>query len=156
MWIYVMKTRQGYSLVELVVIVLILAALAFVAVPRLQFGALHRQQADTVARKIATDLRLTRTLAITDAVTNTDGFALNMIGSSPFTGYQIVDLSDSSVIDSHTIDSVISCTGGGKFEFGPLGNLKDGSDTQLSVSAEEKTFTITVVTATGTVKLVEN
>lgn len=150
------KKRKAYSLVEMITVVLIMAALAFIAVPRLQYGALHRQQADTVARKIVTDLRRTRSRAILYAVQNTDGFALNMTGSAPYTGYQIVDLSDSSVIDSHDIDSAISCTGGSQFEFGPLGNLKDGSDTQLTISAEGKTFTITIIPATGTVECTEN
>ena len=144
-------------MVELIIIVVIVAALTLIAVPRLGFTALRRKQADTVAKKIVTDLRRTRRLAISDAATNTDGFALNMTGGSPYTGYEIEDLSTSTIITNGTfsIDSAISCTGGANFQFGPLGNLKDGSGTQLTVSAEEKTFTITVISATGTVKCTE-
>lgn len=152
------KKIKAFSMVELIIIVVIVAALTFMAVPRLGFTALRRKQADTVAKKIITDLRRTRRLAISDAANNTDGFALNMTGSSPYTGYEIEDLSTSTIITNGTfsIDSAISCTGGANFQFGPLGNLKDGSATQLTVEAEEKTFTITVISATGTVKCTEN
>ena len=146
---------KAFSLVELIIIVAIVAALAFIAVPRLQFAAL---QADTVARKIVTNLRRTRRLAISDAANNTNGFALNMTGGSPYTGYEIEDLSTSTIITNGTfsIDSAISCTGEANFQFGPLGNLKSGIDAQLTVEAEDKTFTITVIEATGTVKCVES
>jgi len=150
------KAYKAYSLVELILVVLILAALASIAVPRLQFAAVHQKDADTTARKIVTDLRRTRSRAILYARDKPAGFALNMTGSDPYTGYRIIDLSDSNVIDSHTIDSSITCTGGSQFEFGPLGNLIDGSDTQLNVSGGGKSFTITIVSATGMVKCTED
>ena len=143
-------------MVELIIIVAIVAALTFIAVPRLGFTTLRSKQADTVAKKIITDLRRTRRLAISDAANNTDGFALNMTGDSPYTGYEIVNLKPpSATVDSHTIDSAIRCTGEANFQFGPLGNLKAESDAQLAVEAGDKTFTITVIEATGTVKCTE-
>lgn len=151
-----MKSRKAYSLIELIIVVAIIAAIALVAVPRLQYAAVHRQKAQTVAHKIVTDLRRTRSLAILHAADNNDGFALNMVGSAPYTSYRIVNLHDSSVVDSHTIDSAISCTGGAQFKFGPLGNLKDESGTQLIVSAQGKICTVTVTAATGMIKCVEN
>ena len=152
------KKIKAFSMVELIIIVVIVAALTFMAVPRLGFTALRRKQAGTVAKKIVTDLRRTRRLAISDAANNTDGFALNMTGSSPYTGYEIEDLSTSTTITNGTfsIDSAVSCTGGANFQFGPLGNLKAESDTQLTVADEGKTFTITIISATGTVKCTEN
>lgn len=150
-----MKNRfKAHTLVELIIIVVILGAVAFIAVPRLQFGAVYRKQADTVAKKIVTDLRRARRLAISDAASNTDGFALNRTGST----YEIVDLSDSTTIPNGTfsIDSKISCSGGTSFRFGPLGNLKTGSDSQLTVSASGKTFTISITPATGMIQCTEN
>ncbi len=143
------KTRAAYSLVELLGVVVLLAIIAAVAVPRLNFSATSKLEADTVARKIVTDLRRTRRLAISDAASNTTGFALNMTGSSPYTGYDIENLSTAETVDSHTIDPDLDCSGGADFQFGPLGNLKAGSDTQLTISASGKTFTITITTATG-------
>ena len=144
--------RKGHSLVELIIIVLILGALTFVAVPRLQYAAIYRKQAHTTAKKIATALRRTRMLAISNAAGNSDGYALNITSSS----YEIVDLSDSSQVDSYQINSKVSCSGGTSFQFGPLGNLKTGSDTQLTVSAQGRSFTIEITPATGMVKCTQN
>jgi len=150
-----MKNKcNAHTLVELIVIVVILGVLACIAVPRLQFATVYRKQADTVARKIVTDLRRTRRLAISDAATNTNGFALNRTGLT----YQIVDLSDGTTIPNGTfsIDPKIFCSGGTSFQFGTLGNLKTGSDSQLTVSAQGKTFTISIIPATGMIQCTEN
>jgi Tfp pilus assembly protein FimT len=150
------KFQRGFTLVELILIVLFLGIFAVITVPRLQFATLYGKQADTVAKKIVTDLRRTRTLAISNAANNTYGFALNMTGTGYYTGYEIVNLKPpSATVDSHTIDSDISCAGGATFQFGPLGNLLAGSNTQLTVAAGGKTFTITIVSATGAVKCQE-
>jgi Tfp pilus assembly protein FimT len=139
--------RTAFTLIEAIVIVMVLGAMAFIAVPRLNFAALYRKQADTVARKIATDLRRARTLAITDAANNPTGYTLRITGST----YQIIDDSNSATVDTQTIDSHISCGGGTEFRFGPLGNLRTGSS-PLTVSAEGRTYTITVISATGIVQ----
>ena len=150
------KPKYAFTVVELIIIVLFLGVLAAIAVPKLNFSAIFKQQADCLARKIVTDLRRTRRLAISDAAGNTDGFALNMTGSSPYTGYEIENLDTEETVDSHTIDSDVSCTGGDEFQFGPLGNLLSESDTELTVSVSPKTFTITITSATGMVKCTEN
>jgi Tfp pilus assembly protein FimT len=150
------RQKGAFTLVELILIVLFVGILAFIVVPRMNLSAISKQKADTTARKIITDLRRTRRLAISDAANNTAGFALKMTGSSPYTGYEIENLDTAETVDSYTIDSAITCTGGSEFNFGPLGNLLTGSDTQLSVSASGKTFTIDITSATGMVKCTEN
>jgi Tfp pilus assembly protein FimT len=146
------KKRNAHTLVELIIIVVILATMVFIAVPRLRFAALYRKQADTVARKIVTDLRRTRQLAISNAATNPNGFALNRSGLT----YQIVDGNGTPIPNgTFSIDSKISCSGGTNFQFGPLGNLT-GSDSQLTVSANGKIFTISVTPATGMILCTEN
>jgi len=150
------RQKTALTLIEVILVVLFLGIMAAIAIPRLSLSTLSKQKADCLAQKIVTDLRRTRRLAISDAANNTAGFKLNMTGSSPYTGYDIVDANSDETVDSQTIDSSVSCTGGATFQFGPLGNLLAGSDTQLSVAAEGKTFTITIISATGTVKCVEN
>jgi hypothetical protein len=90
--------------------------------------------------------------AITQAATKPAGFALVMTGASPYRSYQIVDLEDSAVVASRDIAADVQCTGGQRFEFGPLGNLKEGSDTQLQVSCGHRTYQLQIVPATGAVK----
>ena len=148
----VRSQKAGFSLAELIIIVLILGVLSLIAVPKLQFATLRRQKADTVASKIVTDLRFTRQLAITNAAENTTGYQMNMTGGGPYNGYDIVNSETFEIVESYSIDSDISCTGGNLFKFGPLGNLLSGSGTQLTVSSEGKSFTITIVSPTGMVK----
>jgi Tfp pilus assembly protein FimT len=150
------RTSKAFTVAEMTLVLLFLGIMAFVAIPKLQFRFIFGQQADTVARGLVTDLRLTRAMAIGHATSNVAGFGLHMTGSGPYTGYEIINLDTTNVIESFTIDTPIQCTGGSTFDFGPLGNLLSGSDTQIDVSGADRSFTINIVTATGTVKCVEN
>jgi len=152
------KNKGAHSLIELIIFVMFLGILAAISVPRMTFFIISKQKAETFANQVVTDLRRTRRLAISDAATNTDGYELNMTGGGPYTGYEIVNLKTSTTITNGTfsIDSDISCDGGANFQFGPLGNLKIGSATQLTVTDGVKTFTITITSATGMVKCVES
>ena len=150
------RQKTAFTLIEVILVVLFLGIMAAIAIPRLSLSTLSKQKADCLARKIVTDLRRTRRLAISDAADNTAGFRMNMTGSSPYTGYDIVDANSAETVDSQTIDSSVSCTGGNEFRFGPQGNLLSGSATQLVISAGGKTFTIDVTSATGMVKCTEN
>ena len=151
-----MKRPTAYSLVELLIVVAILSTLAFVAVPRLQFGAIRQRKAEVAALDVVAALRRTRSLAILNAATNQTGFALQIQRAGGNTSYQITDLSNSSVVDSHSLDSEVTCTGGQSFQFGPLGTLKQGSDSALSVSSGGRTCAITIVPGTGLVKCNES
>ena len=150
------KKAEAYSLVEAILVVLFIGIFAAISVPRINFATISKHKAETAAKKIVTDLRLTRSLAISDAAENDKGFELNMVGPDPYTGYEIENDDTGEIVDSHTIDPIVTCTGGDEFDFGPLGNLLAGSDTQITVSAEGKTFTITITPATGMIKCTEN
>ena len=150
------KSSKGYSVVELIIVVLFIGIFAAIAVPRINFATINKQKADTIARKIVTDLRRTRSLALLDAADNSSGFALNMTGNSPYNAYEIENLATSATVDTHSFDSAVGCSGGNNFEFGPLGNLKIGSDSSLKVAADGRSFTITIISATGAVKCEED
>ena len=150
------RQKRAFTLTELVLIVIFIGIFAAISIPRLNFAVISKQNADCHAKKIVADLRRARTLAISNAANNTAGFALNMTGPAPYFAYEIVNLDTGATLDSHIINSYVNSTGGYQFEFGPLGNLLSGSDTELTVSAEEKTFTITIISATGMVKCTEN
>jgi len=151
-----MKARRGYTLAEMIVVVVVLAIMAALAAPRLQFGFIRHRQAEMAAWKIVTDLRRTRSSAILEAASNPDGFAFIVTRVGDRTGYEIVDRSSSSVVDSHTIDSGVDLAGRTSFEFSPLGTLEEGYEPFLRVSSADRTFTISVIPATGMVKCVED
>jgi hypothetical protein len=89
-------------------------------------------------------------------VSNTQGFSLRLLGPGPYTGYEIVNLDTAATVDSHTIDQDVTVTGtANEFDFGPLGNLMS-TYTQITVSAEGKTFTINIIRATGIIKCDES
>lgn len=148
------KFKKAFTLVELIIVVALIGIMAMVAVPRLHFGAIRKKKAETVASKIATGLRLTRRLAITNAAENTVGYQLNMQGGGSYNGYEIENRDTSEIVDTYSIDSDVTCNGDAQFQFGPLGNCESGST--LDVSAPGKSFTITVNSATGMVKSTEN
>lgn len=149
------EKKRAFSLMEVMLCVLMLGILAAVSLPRLNYAVIYKQKAQAAARVITTYLRRTRSLAIANAATNTSGFALNMIGSAPYSSYRIVDLSNSATIDTINLDSQIDCIGGNSFQFGPLGN-RIGPNTGLTISAQGKSLTINIVSATGIVKCIEN
>jgi len=150
------KKRQAYSLTELIIVVAFIGIFAAIAIPRLNFAIISKNKAETTAKKIVTDLRRTRRMAISDAANNTKGYELNMTGSEPYTGYEIENSDTDEIVDSRTFDSAVTCTGDNKFRFEPLGNLKDAGHKNLTVSAEGKILTITIVPATGMIKCTEN
>ena len=149
------ENKKGFSFLELLLVVSIAGILLYIAVPRLKFDTLSQYKADTIARKIVTDLRRTRSMAISDAADNNQGYELRQTASPK--GYEIVNRKTSAKVDSHKIDADIrvTWTGGSGFAFGPLGNQLN-STSKLTISAQSRTFEITVVQATGAVKCVKN
>ncbi len=137
---------------EAVTVVFVLSLLTCVAVPRLDFGAVWGARADAVARRLATDLRHTRALAITHAARNPDGFALVMQGVEPYPGYQIIDRHDRVVVTACNLPPGVQCRGGRRFEFGPLGNLQNGSDARLGIRTEGKSYRLAIAPVTGAVQ----
>jgi len=143
--------RKAVTLVELLIAVLIIAAMTFVAIPRFSMATAKAGKAAAMAQKIAAGIRYTRSLAISNAATNSQGFSLNMTGSGSYTGFKIVDLSSSTTIKTESIDPAVSCTGASNFRFGPLGNRLVASDS-LTISGGGSTFNVTVISVTGMVK----
>ena len=151
-----MKAHKAYTLAELIVSILLIVVLTGVAVPRLQFGLTQRKSAEAIARKIVIDLRRARSLAILNAATNSDGFAVSFDWGGDGATYDIVDLSDQSIVDSHVIASGIDLSGQTRFEFDSLGALKEPSSPSIEVSTSDMALTISVIPSTGMVTCAES
>jgi type II secretory pathway pseudopilin PulG len=141
----------------MLIVMAIIGVMTAMIVPRLSYGLIRKKKAEAAAYKLMTDLRLTRSMAIRDAATNSKGYKLELTGSSPHSGYTIKNVKTQEVVATHTFESgvTVSCPGVKKFVYEPLGNLKhDESGTQIAVAADGTTYTLTLdaVSATGSVK----
>ena len=158
------ENRRAFSLAELMVIVVILGVFAAIAVPKLNMAVISKYKAEATARKIVTDLRRVRGLALANAATNNVGYSLAMNppeGAGTRTLYRIRNLDTAVVLDLHTFDPDVSVWSDKMtIRFGPLGNLNEsgggGYPTEIRVSAEGKILTIGFVIATGTITCTEN
>jgi len=145
------RRRRAFTVTELFIIVIVVGVLAVIAMPRLDFSVISKQSAEVAARRIVTDLRRTRRLAISHAA-RASGFKLVMTGSAPYTGYEIISSPPEEVLDSYSLDPVVSCAGGNLFQFGPKGELSENSSTWLTVSSKGKRYIIRITRATGMVE----
>ena len=145
------KSVAAFSLIELLLVVVLLAVIAVVAIPRFGLDTLGGLAATTTTRKIASDMRLARSLAISRATTNSQGYAVRMTGAAPYSGYEIVNIMTGETVSTKIISSDVSCTGDSEFRFGPLGSLSPGYGTALLVSGQGKQYALTLTSATGSV-----
>jgi prepilin-type N-terminal cleavage/methylation domain-containing protein len=148
------RTAKAVTLIELIVVMMIISVFTFIAIPRLSMASVFKGKAQGTASQIASAIRFCRSLSIDNAATNKAGYALNMIGSSKYTGFRIINLQTSQIMKTETFPTGVSCIGANKFQFDTIG-CPTGTLGNLTVSAGGKTFVISVVTATGMVKCVQ-
>jgi prepilin-type N-terminal cleavage/methylation domain-containing protein len=149
--------KKGYTLTEVVVVVMVLGVMAAVAIPRLPFAAVHQSEARGEARRLVAELRRVRSMALRDAATNSKGFEMVMDSTGVCTGYDIDDLDSHDTLDTYVFDDDVTVTAGtNKYDFGPLGNLIKGEGTEITVAFDTVSLTISFVATTGAVILTEN
>lgn len=149
--------KNGFTLIEAVLVVLILGVMTAVALPRLQFAAIHQSEARGEAQRLVADLRRVRSMALRDAATNSKGYEVVMDNAGVTAGYSVDDLDSHDTLDTHTFKGNVTVTAGtDKYDFGPLGNLTKGQGTEITVASDGVSLTISFVATTGAVILTEN
>jgi prepilin-type N-terminal cleavage/methylation domain-containing protein len=150
----VIRSHKGYSLAELVIVVAIMGVMAAMALPRFSNSLVGKTKAESACYKLIADLRLARSMAIRDAATNDKGYEIDLTSTS----YTIVNTKTSATVASHSFKSgvTVAWLNSNKFIFEPLGDLKGGSGTQITLSAGGRTCTLTFIAATGEIKLTKS
>ncbi len=139
--------RAGFTLVELILAVAVLAILASIVIPRIGWDTMGKVQAETAARQFSGYLKLARSLAITHASSNSSGY--KVVLSGPFTSYSVINVATSEVVKGPIdIPAGVTCTGSSQFQFTPLGQLQGGSTLTLQFTKSGDT-TIVTVTSVG-------
>ena len=139
--------RTGFTLVELILAVAVLAILVSIVIPSFGWEAMGKVQAETAARQFSNYLKLARSLAITHASSNSSGY--KVVLSGPFTSYSVISITTPEVVVKGPIDipKGVTCSGSSEFRFTPLGQLQGGSTLTLQFlkSGDTKTVTVTPV-----------
>lgn len=149
--------QTGYTLIEVVMVVVLLGVMTAVALPRLNFAVVRQSVARAEARRLVADLRRVRSMALRDAAINNKGFEMVMESSGVCTGYEVCNLDSHATLYTYVFDDDVTVTAGtDKYDFGPLGDLTKGQGTEITVASEALSFTISFVATTGAVILTEN
>lgn len=138
---------RGFSLIELILIVALLAILVSIAIPRVGWETMGKVQAETSARQFSDHLKLARSLAITYAGANSNGYRVVLSGG--FTSYTIINGGTSQTVKGpvETPEGVV-CSGASNFVFTPLGQIQGNATLTLQFSKSGDT-TVVRVTPVG-------
>ena len=144
------RRRSAFTLVELVVVIALLAIMAGVVVPRMNFGAVHKAEAQKAALDVAGYLRMARSLALSDAGANASGYKLLLTSTT----YDLQKASTSaSVKGVQSLPSGVSVSGDTTFHFDRFGELVGGSGKSATFAKDGASHTV-YVTAVGGVMVV--
>jgi prepilin-type N-terminal cleavage/methylation domain-containing protein len=138
---------MGFTAIELILVVAIFAIIASIAIPRMGWATMGKVQAKTAAHQFANYLKLTRSLAITNAGSNDKGYALRLLpaGGPPYTSYQIIDRETNTTVKGPIdIPTGVTCTGDRGTRFTPLGQLQSASLRTVRFTKAGDTYVVTV------------
>ena len=137
--------RAGFTLVELILAVAVLAILVSIVIPRIGWGTMGKVQAETAARQFSDYLKLARSLAITHASSNSSGYKVVLSPSQPYT-YSLINADTSDVVKGPVaLPEGVARRGDRTYQFTPLGTLSGSRELEVEFS---KAGDATVVSVT--------
>lgn len=139
-----MKSKPGFTLMEVLTVVILLGILALIAVPRF---ANAKKLSYTTARELVGDLRNTRSLAINTGVMH---YLKLFPPEGPYTEYKIFDSSNNQIGNTQAIPNEVTCTAStDTFSFNYLGSCNNGTDASITFEGEGETYTVQITGFTG-------
>jgi prepilin-type N-terminal cleavage/methylation domain-containing protein len=141
----------GFTLVELVITVALLAIVVSITIPRLNYGAVRTAEVKTTAQAFAGMLRVARSLAVSDAGGNSQGYQVVIEAGA----YSLINADTVTTVKGPvTIPDGISTSGDTEIQFNRLGEMSGGAGKSVTFSSGSTSVTITV-TPVGGVKMSE-
>jgi prepilin-type N-terminal cleavage/methylation domain-containing protein len=138
------RVRAGFTLVELVVVVVLLAILVSIAIPRIGWGTMGKVQIETTARQFSSYLKLARSLAITHSSSNSSGYEVVLSTSKPYT-YSLLNSNTSDVIKGPIVlPEGVSRSGNRTYQFTPLGELSVSHTLEVEFTKAGDTAVVSV------------
>ena len=146
--------RQGFTLVELMVVIAIMAIVLAVGVFRLSRAGVLMAEGERVARTLVADLRMAHSQAVTESKNHAIVFTDGGSKYTDYTIYRVEAGGDVQVEPTRPLPDTVAVTGSStRVEFTPGGDALAACT--CSVTSPGCQYTITVVLATGAVVLEE-
>src|SRR5690554_2685473 len=123
------KGQQGFTLIELMIVVAIIGILAAVALPAYQDYTKRSKMAEVVGFMSAARTAVAETYSTTNNLTGIDNSKAGVAPSSQALGSYITGLTVTDGVISVTLNTAIdsACTGAGALKLTPTANATDGT-----------------------------
>lgn len=141
---------EGFTLVEAMIIVALVGIVTAIALPRFDAGLVAKLQLQNEARRVQSDLRLARRLAIT----NSSNYILKVYPlTNEYKLYKGSIADPNQVGETRVIKSGITASGDDQFTFESAGNASAAATLVLTSGSYQ--YNVSVTAATGRVSIVE-
>jgi prepilin-type N-terminal cleavage/methylation domain-containing protein len=138
------KIRAGFTLIEIVLTVAVLAILVSIVIPRIGWETMGKVQAEAAARQFSDYLKLARSLAITHASSNSNGYKVVLSPSQPYT-YSLINADTSDVVKGPiALPEGVARSGDRTYQFTPLGELSASHELEVEFSKSDEVAVVTV------------
>jgi len=138
------SVRTGFTLIELILMVAVLAILVSIVIPRIGWETMGKVQAETAARQFSDYLKLARSLTITHASSNSEGYKVVLSPSQPYT-YSLINADTSDVVKGPiALPEGVARSGDRTYQFTPLGELSVSRTLEVEFSKSDEVAVVTV------------
>ena len=141
-------SENGLTLIEVTLLAAIIGIIAAIVLPRFSLDTIVLYRVKTASRRLVTDLRYTRTLAITQRTNH-----ILQINGHQYAIYRGSVAPGNQVGETREIAGTINLSGDSTFSFTSQGGTAPGSGTWLGLTEAGHSWTVSVNATTGLVEM---